>query len=91
MEENGWHHALAILPLPPPFREESPLLIAYEAGGGGLRDGLDSVEKKWSCTAGNRTSAVEPIARRYANWSVPKNLPNQKMFQIKIVGVFSDM
>jgi hypothetical protein len=31
------------------------------------RVGLDDVEKKESCTAGNRTRAVQPVTHRYTN------------------------
>jgi hypothetical protein len=34
------------------------------------RANLDAVEKKKSCTAVNRTRAVQPVARRYTDWAI---------------------
>jgi hypothetical protein len=34
------------------------------------RHGLDSVEKEISCSARNWTRALQPVARRYINWSI---------------------
>jgi hypothetical protein len=37
----------------------------------GPRSGLDTVEKTKSFTAGNRTSAVQSVARRYTDCAIP--------------------
>jgi hypothetical protein len=36
------------------------------------RAGLDAVEERKNISpAGNRTSAVQPVASRYTNWAIP--------------------
>jgi hypothetical protein len=37
----------------------------------GSRAGLNSVEKRKSYTAENRTRAVQLVARRYTDWAIP--------------------
>jgi hypothetical protein len=45
---------------------EGALGIHWIGGGMGPRVGLDAVEKRKSCIAGNRTTGVQPVARRYS-------------------------
>jgi hypothetical protein len=37
----------------------------------GFRAGLDAVEKRISCPAGNRPRAVQTVARRYTEEAIP--------------------
>jgi hypothetical protein len=40
----------------------------------GPRTGVDTVEKKTPYTAGNKTPAVQPVARHYTDWDIPTSL-----------------
>jgi hypothetical protein len=66
MEESGQLHAPVALP---PGKE--PLGTLWKGGWVGPRVGLDVVEKKKSCTAGNRIRVVQPAVRRCADWVIP--------------------
>jgi hypothetical protein len=55
---------------------ETTLDTNWIGGWVGLKAGLDAVEKRTKfAPSGDRTPAVNPVPRRYANWALSQHVP----------------
>jgi hypothetical protein len=66
-----WSWVASITPLPIYTRGKPPLPVEKEIGWTPEPVWVLWIRKKCTSSAGNRTSALQPITRRYTDWTIP--------------------